>query len=149
MADVVNIEEQRRAATLNAVRASGAQKPEPEKPPLKRMSVGLLISSLLLTLIQVAVTWFTGDTLGLILTIPISIGLYFMLRPYRKSMGQGVWLANKLALIFDSVFDFIPIDIVTIIWAFVSSRSKLIQKVTHHGGGESTAQEDTEKQKAA
>ena len=99
------------------------------QPP--KLGWGVFLLALFLTIIQLGVTWLTGDTLGLILTIPISIGLFFMLRPYRKSMGETAWFANIIALVFDGLFDFIPFDILTLIWAFLASRNQTLQKLAH------------------
>ncbi len=106
---------------------AGQESPPPQQ---KRMGILIFLISLFLMLLQTGVEWLTAGTIGWFVGVLISILLFVMLRPYTKSLKRAKFFMNS-SLVIDAipVIDLIPIDIVALVFTFVKSRSKLLQKV--------------------
>ena len=105
---------------------------EPETTGPKKMGFGLLLGALTLALIQLGIEWLTLGVLGWILAAPISVLLWFVMRPYTKSLKTAKWVLGS-SLVADS-FPFvglIPIDIIAIIYVFIKSRSAFAEHIAN------------------
>ena len=113
-------------------------------PDVKRMGWGVLIGGLLLTLIQVGLSWLADATaatgVGLVVSAfcwagggIISVILYFLLKPYRESIKEiRLWVNLSLVLNAIPFVDSIPFDVIAISYAFVKSRSHIVQKLASY-----------------
>ena len=117
------------------------QAQQPEEPGIKRMGWGVFIIGFVLILLQVAIVDLSAATfflyvLGWLLGAILSVLLYFLKRPYKKSMKEASWmmdiiLAGNLIPFIDILMDIFPIGVIVWIYVFIKSRSKTIQKIAH------------------
>lgn len=105
---------------------------EPETTGPKKMGPGILLFSLALAFIQLGIEWLTLGTIGWILGAPISVLLWFMLRPYTKSLKSAKWILGS-SLVTDSLpfIGLLPVDIVAIVYVFIKSRSALVEHLAN------------------
>ncbi|HVZ11121.1 MAG TPA: hypothetical protein VG941_01745 [Candidatus Paceibacterota bacterium] len=128
---------------LRAQESAAAQAAADETPqPVKRMGWLVFLAALFLILIQLLLNWLATLTaataVGLIVSVicwvadvGISAILFFLTRKYRKSMREARVLWD-ISLVIDAVpfiGDF-PLDLVALIYAFIKSRSKVVQHIT-------------------
>jgi hypothetical protein len=111
---------------------------------VKRMGWGILIRGILLTLIQLGISWIAdavGATgVGLVVSAlcwvagaGISVILYFLLRPYRDSIKEiRFWINLSLVLNAIPLIDSVPFDLIGIAYAFAKSRSHIVQKIASY-----------------
>ncbi|HZZ99618.1 MAG TPA: hypothetical protein VFK07_02845 [Candidatus Paceibacterota bacterium] len=99
-----------------------AETSAPSKP-VKRMGWVIFLLGLILIIVQTFVDWLGVGIVGFLIGGPISLILWLMVRPYRKSLGSLYWLLNS-SFIIDAIpfLDIIPVDFVFWIAAFFVSR---------------------------
>ena len=112
------LEEKQLAAQKNLETEKSAS-----KKPLKRMGWGKFLLGLVLIIIQAVVDWLGVGIIGFLVGGPISLILWFMIRPYKKSLGSSYWFLNG-SLIADAIpfIDLVPIDLLFWPMAFYVSR---------------------------
>lgn len=120
------------------------QEARESEPMIKQMGWGIFSLGIFLIIVQILLAWLAdlaGLTgIGLIISVIcwvlgalISVILFFLMRPYKDSIKEFK-IFYDLSLFFDGIpiLDSIPLDLFTWIYAFIKSRSKIIQKVASH-----------------
>jgi hypothetical protein len=139
----LNLDQERQAYEAKLEEEQEAREPESTGP--KKMGTGVFLFALILTFIQFAVEIPDAGLLGWVVAAPISILLWFLLRPYNKSLKSGRWILGSL-LAWDAIpfISLIPVDIFAIIYVYVKSRSavaehleNLANKVKNRGSDQS------------
>lgn len=100
------------------------REPDSTKQP-RMMGWGILLFSLFLILIQTGIEWATAGTVGWFIGAPISLILWFILKPYRESMKDARRFLD-LTLFWTAIplVDVLPMDLIGVIFAFIVSRRK-------------------------
>jgi hypothetical protein len=126
----LNLDRERRAYQARELQRQDEKEAEEneEKGRPKQMGWLILIFALALTSIQLGIEWLSLGTIGWMLAAPISVVLWFMLRPYTQRIKTAKFILNT-SLIVDSlpIIGLLPVDIVAILYVFVKSRSALAQ----------------------
>ena len=127
----LNLDRQRRAYQARQLEAEAEDEQSTAERP-NQMGWIVFLIALALTFTQVGIEWLTLGTLGWILSAPISVILWFMMRPYTKSLKSAKFIVGT-SLVVDSLplIGLLPVDIVALLYVFIKSRSALVEHLAN------------------
>ncbi len=127
----LNLDRQRRAYQARQLESEAEDEQSTAERP-NQMGWIVFLIALAFTFTQLGIEAITGGTIGFILCAPISVVLWFMMRPYTKSLKAAKFIVGT-SLVVDSLpfIGLLPVDIVAIIYVFVKSRSALAEHLAN------------------
>lgn len=140
----LNLDRQRRAYQVRQFESEAEDEESTTEKP-NQMGWIVFLAALTLTFVQLGIEWLTLGAIGWMLAAPISVILWFMMRPYTKSLKAAKFIVGT-SLVIDSLpfIGLLPVDILAIVYVFTKSRSALAQHLTTLAKRQQEKQEESE-----